>query len=39
VVPGFDRIFLNNGGVGFNYTISYRLPLYKKAITTKTIKE
>ena len=29
-VPGFDRVFLNNGGFGFNYTISYRLPLYKK---------
>ena len=28
--PGFDRIFLNNGGIGFNYVISYRLPLYKK---------
>ena len=29
-VPGFDRVFINNGGFGFNYTISYRLPLYKK---------
>ena len=29
-VPGFDRVFLNNGGFGFNYAISYRLPLYKK---------
>ena len=29
-IPGFDRVFLNNGGFGFNYTISYRLPLYKK---------
>jgi predicted porin len=29
-VPGFDRVFLNNGGFGFNYTIAYRLPLYKK---------
>lgn len=29
-IPGFDRVYLNNGGFGFNYTISYRLPLYKK---------
>jgi len=29
-IPGFNRVFLNNGGIGFNYTISYRLPLYKK---------
>jgi hypothetical protein len=33
-VPGFDRVFLNNGGFGFNYTIAYRLPLYKKTIIT-----
>ncbi|MCF6350006.1 MAG: DUF6048 family protein [Flavobacteriaceae bacterium] len=29
-VPGFDRVFLNDSSFGFNYTISYRLPLYKK---------
>jgi hypothetical protein len=29
-VPGFNRVFLNDAGFGFNYTISYRLPLYKK---------
>ena len=29
-IPGFDRVYLNNGGIGFNYSISYRLPLYKK---------
>ena len=29
-VPGFDRVFLNDSGFGFNYTISYRLPLFKK---------
>lgn len=29
-VPGFDRVFLNNGGFGFNYTIAYRIPLFKK---------
>lgn len=29
-VPGFDRVFIGNGGFGFNYTVAYRLPLYKK---------
>lgn len=29
-VPGFNRVFLNNSGFGFNYTLSYLLPLYKK---------
>jgi len=29
-VPGFNRVFLNNSGFGFNYTISYLIPLYKK---------
>jgi hypothetical protein len=29
-VPGFDRVFLNDSGFSFNYTISYRLPLKKK---------
>ncbi len=40
-VPGFDRVFLNDSGFGFNYTISYRLPLYKKEVkkTTAKIKE
>ena len=29
-IPGFNRVFLNNAGFGFNYTISYLIPLYKK---------
>lgn len=29
-VPGFNRVFLNNAGFGFNYTISYLIPFYKK---------
>jgi len=29
-VPGFNRIFLNDSGFGFNYTISYLIPIYKK---------
>ncbi|MFK5957696.1 MAG: DUF6048 family protein [Lutibacter sp.] len=29
-VPGFNRVFLNNTGVGFNYTLSYLIPIIKK---------
>lgn len=29
-IPGFTKVFTSNGGVSFNYTISYRIPLYKK---------
>ncbi len=29
-VPGFNRVFLNNSGFGFNYSISYLIPLYKR---------
>lgn len=29
-IPGFNRVFLNNSGFGFNYTLSYLIPLYKK---------
>jgi hypothetical protein len=29
-VPGFNRVFLNDSGFGFNYTISYLIPMYKK---------
>ncbi len=29
-VPGFQKVLLNNAGVGFNYTISYLIPFIKK---------
>jgi hypothetical protein len=29
-VPGFNRVYLNNTGVGFNYTLSYLIPIIKK---------
>lgn len=29
-VPGFNRVFSNDLGIGFNYTISYNLPLFNK---------
>ena len=30
-IPGFNRTYNGNFGVGFNYSISYFLPLYKKS--------
>ena len=29
-IPGFNRTYAGSFGVGFNYTVSYLLPLYKK---------
>jgi len=29
-VPGFNRVFQSNTGFGFNYTISYLIPFFKK---------
>ena len=29
-IPGYERVYLNNTGFGFNYTLSYAIPLYKK---------
>ena len=29
-VPGFERVYLNETGFSFNYTISYTIPFYKK---------
>lgn len=29
-VPGFNRVFESNTGFGFNYTISYIIPFFKK---------
>ena len=31
-IPGFNRTYDGNFGAGFNYTISYFIPLYKKAV-------
>lgn len=31
-IPGFNRTYDGDFGVGFNYTISYFIPLYKKKI-------
>jgi hypothetical protein len=29
-VPGFNRVYVNNFGFGFSYTISYLIPFYRK---------
>lgn len=33
-IPGFDRTYAGNFGAGFNYTISYFIPLYKTQAKT-----
>ncbi len=34
-IPGFNRTYDGNFGVGFNYTVSYFLPLYKATVKPK----
>jgi len=29
-VPGFERVFVNDNGFSFNYTVSYLIPFYRK---------
>ena len=29
-IPGFNKVYLNDNGFSFNYTISYLIPLYRK---------
>ena len=29
-IPGFERVYVNNNGFSFNYTISYLIPFYRK---------
>jgi hypothetical protein len=31
-IPGFNRTYAGNFGVGFNYTVTYFVPLYKKTV-------
>ncbi|PIF33761.1 hypothetical protein CLU81_4385 [Flavobacterium sp. 9] len=39
-IPGFNRTYDGSFGVGFNYTVSYFIPLYKKkVIVPETVKE
>jgi hypothetical protein len=34
-IPGFNRTYAGNFGAGFNYTVTYFVPLYKKTIKPK----
>lgn len=34
-IPGFNRTYDGDFGVGFNYTVSYFLPIYKKTTSSK----
>lgn len=34
-IPGFNRTYNGDFGVGFNYTVSYFLPLYKNTVKAK----
>jgi hypothetical protein len=31
-IPGFNRTYNGDFGVGFNYTVSYFIPIYKKKV-------
>lgn len=37
-IPGFNRTYNGDFGVGFNYTVSYFIPLYKSTVKTKKKK-
>lgn len=37
-IPGFNRTYDGNFGAGFNYTVSYFIPIYKKKIKLETPK-
>lgn len=36
-IPGYNRTYNGNFGVGFNYTISYFIPLYKTIVKPKEV--
>lgn len=38
-IPGFNRTYDGRFGVGFNYTVSYFIPIYKTTIQPKEIKK
>ena len=38
-IPGFNRTYDGKFGVGFNYTISYFIPLYKSTVKAKSKSE
>jgi hypothetical protein len=38
-IPGFNRTYNGDFGVGFNYTVSYFIPLYKSTVKAKKIEK
>lgn len=38
-IPGFNRTYAGNFGAGFNYTVTYFVPLYKKTAKPKDAKK
>ncbi|MGC4039231.1 MAG: DUF6048 family protein [Flavobacterium sp.] len=38
-IPGFNRTYNGDFGVGFNYTVSYFIPLYKSTVKAKKKEE
>lgn len=38
-IPGFNRTYDGNFGIGFNYTVSYFIPLYKKKVIIPVIEK
>ena len=38
-IPGFNRTYEGNFGVGFNYSLSYFIPLYKKKKKTESTQK
>lgn len=38
-IPGFNRTYDGDFGVGFNYTVSYFIPIYKKKIVPNELSE
>ncbi len=38
-IPGFNRTYAGNFGAGFNYTVTYFIPLYKKTVKPKEVSK
>ncbi len=38
-IPGFNRTYDGDFGVGFNYTVSYFIPIYKKQVIPAEVKK
>ena len=38
-IPGFNRTYNGSFGVGFNYTVTYFVPIFKKKVIPATVKK